>query len=88
MFVYLSEESATISYRLGMGMIPDEEDSTDFENTNDSSLQPVTDLMGVGDEPSNEAEQIPSQTTTDISSMFEQDSNQEVRTFKHYKYTC
>ena len=84
----LSEESATISYRLGMGMIPDEEDSTDFENTNDSSLQPVTDLMGVGDEPSNEAEQIPSQTTTDISSMFEQDSNQEVRTFKHHKYTC
>lgn len=73
----VSEESATISYRLGMGMIPDEEDSTDFENTNDSSLQPVTDLMGVGDEPSNEAEQIPSQTTTDISSMFEQDSNQE-----------
>lgn len=88
MFVYLSEESATISYRLGMGMIPDEEDSPDFENTNDSSLQPVTDLMGVGDEPSNEAEQIPSQTTTDISSMFEQDSNQEVRTFKHHKYTC
>ena len=69
-------------------MIPDEEDSTDFENTNDSSLQPVTDLMGVGDEPSNEAEQIPSQTTTDISSMFEQDSNQEVRTFKRHKYTC
>lgn len=88
LFIYLSEESATISYRLGMGMIPDEEDSTDFENTNDSSLQPVTDLMGVGDEPSNETEQIPSQTTTDISSMFEQDSNQEVRTFKHHKYTC
>lgn len=72
-----SEESATISYRLGMGMIPDEEDSRDFESTNDSSLQPVTDLMGVADGPSNEAEQMPSQTTTDISSMLEQDSNQE-----------
>lgn len=82
LFIYLSEESATISYRLGMGMIPDEEDSRDFESTNDSSLQPVTDLMGVADGPSNEAEQMPSQTTTDISSMLEQDSNQEVGKLK------
>lgn len=61
-------------------MIPDDEDSRDFDDTNGSSLQPVTDLMGVGDEPSNDVEGIPSQTTTDISSMLEQDSNQEVKT--------
>ncbi|XP_078362736.1 uncharacterized protein LOC144646902 isoform X2 [Oculina patagonica] len=72
-----SDESATISYRLGIGMIPDDEDSRDFDDTNDNSLQPVTDLTGVGDEPSNEVEGIPSQTTTDISSMLEQSSNQE-----------
>jgi len=71
-----SEESATISYRLGIGMIPDDEDTRDYDDTNDSSLQPVTDLTGVG-EPSNDEEGIPSQTTTDISSMLEQDSNQE-----------
>ena len=72
MLIVFSEESATISYRLGIGMIPDDEDTRDFDDTNDSSLQPVTDLAGVDDEG------IPSQTTTDISSMLEQDSNQEV----------
>lgn len=72
-----SDESATISYRLGIGMIQDEEDSRDYDDTSDRSLQPVTDLTGVGDEPTNEAEGIPSQTTTDISSMLEQDNNQE-----------
>lgn len=76
--ILFSEESATISYRLGIGMIPDDEDTRDFDDTNDSSLQPVTDLMGV-DEPSNDDEGITSQTTTDISSMLEQDSNQEVK---------
>lgn len=62
-------------------MVPDDEDSRDFDDANDSSLQPVTDLTGVGDEPSNGVEGIP-QTTTDISSMLEQDSNQEVKQFK------
>lgn len=78
MLIVFSEESATISYRLGIGMIPDDEDTRDYDDTNDSSLQPVTDLTGVG-EPSNDEEGIPSQTTTDISSMLEQDSNQEVK---------
>lgn len=59
-------------------MIPDDEDTRDFDDANESSLQPVTDLTGVGDEPSNDVEGMPSQTTTDISSMLEQDSNQEV----------
>ena len=59
-------------------MIPDDEDTRDFDDTNESSLQPVTDLAGV-DEPSNDDEGIPSQTTTDISSMLEQDSNQDVK---------
>ena len=77
-FFVFSEESATISYRLGIGMIPDDEDTRDFDDTNESSLQPVTDLAGV-DEPSNDDEGIPSQTTTDISSMLEQDSNQDVK---------
>lgn len=63
-------------------MIQDEEDSRDYDDTNDRSLQPVTDLTGVGDEPTNEAEGIPSQTTTDISSMLEQDNNQEVNKLK------
>ena len=76
--IVFSEESATISYRLGIGMIPDDEDTRDFDDTNDSSLQPVTDLTGVH-EPSNDDEGIPSQTTTDISSMLEQESNQEVK---------
>lgn len=76
--IVFSEESATISYRLGIGMIPDDEDTRDFDDTNESSLQRVTDLTGV-DEPSNDDEGIPSQTTTDISSMLEQDSNQEVK---------
>lgn len=74
-----SEESATISYRLGLGMVPDDEDSRDFDDGNDSSLQPVTDLAGVGDDlPSNDVEGLSSQPTTDISSVLEQDSNQEV----------
>lgn len=59
-------------------MIPDDEDTRDFDDTTDSSLQAVTDLTGVV-EPSNDDEGIPSQTTTDISSMLEQDSNQEVK---------
>lgn len=59
-------------------MIPDDEDTRDFDDTTDSSLQPVTDLTGVV-EPSNDDEGIPSQTTTDISSMLEQDSNREVK---------
>ena len=78
MLIVFSEESATISYRLGIGMIPDDEDTRDFDDTNDSSLRPVTDLTGV-DEPSNDDEGISSQTTTDISGMLEQDSNQEVK---------
>lgn len=76
--IVFSEESATISYRLGIGMIPDDEDTRDFDDTNETSLQPVTDLTGE-DEPSNDDEGIPSQTTTDISSMLEQDSNREVK---------
>ena len=52
-------------------MVPDDEDSRDF----DSSLQPITDMASV-DEPSND---LPSQTTTDISSVLEQDSVQEVK---------
>lgn len=59
-------------------MIPDDEDTRDFDDTTDSSLQPVTDLTGVV-EPSNDDGGIPSQTTTDISSMLEQDSNREVK---------
>ena len=74
-----SEESATISYRLGLGMVPDDEDSRDFDDGNDSSLQPVTDLAGVGDDPSTDVEGLSSQPTTDISSVLEQDSNQEVQ---------
>lgn len=73
-----SEESASISYRLGIGMVPDDEDSRDFDEANDGSLQPVTDLAGVGDDPSNDVEGLSSQTTTDISSVLDQDSNQEV----------
>ena len=56
-------------------MVPDDEDSRDFDDANDSSLQPITDLASV-DEPSND---LPSQTTTDISSVLEQDSVQEVK---------
>lgn len=59
-------------------MVPDDEDSRDFDEANDGSLQPVTDLAGVGDDPSNDVEGLSSQTTTDISSVLDQDSNQEV----------
>ena len=59
-------------------MVPDDEDSRDFDDANDSSLRPVTDLTGVRDDPSNDVEGLSSQPTTDISSVLEQDSNQEV----------
>lgn len=72
-----SEESASISYRLGIGMVPDDEDSQVFDDANETSLQPVTDLAGVGDDPSNDIEGLSSQMTTDISSVLEQDCNQE-----------
>lgn len=67
-------------------MVPDDEDSRDFDDATDSSLQPVTDLAGVGDEPSNDVEGLSSQTTTDISSVLEQDSsgNQVNRLFQYY----
>lgn len=69
-----SEESATISYRLGIGMVPDDEDSRPgFDDGNDTSLQPGTDLAGE-DVPSSDP---PTQITTDISSVLEQDSIQE-----------
>ena len=56
-------------------MVPDDEDSRPgFDDGNGSSLQPVTDLVAE-DEPSSD---LPSQTTTDISSVLEQDSIQEV----------
>ncbi|KAK2574520.1 B-cell CLL/lymphoma 7 protein family member A [Acropora cervicornis] len=71
-------ESASISYRLGIGMVPDDEDSQVFDDANETSLQPVTDLAGVGDDPSNDIEGLSSQMTTDISSVLEQDCNQEV----------
>ena len=77
-FVVVSEESASISYRLGIGMVPDDEDSQVFDDANETSLQPVTDLAGVGDDPSNDIEGLSSQMTTDISSVLEQDCNQEV----------
>lgn len=83
MLIVFSEESATISYRLGIGMIPDDEDTRDYDDTDDSSLKPVTDLTGVGG-PSNDEEGIPSRTTTDISSMLEQDSNQEVKELNNH----
>lgn len=61
-------------------MVPDDEDSRDFDDANDSSLQPDTDLAGVGDEPANDVEGPSSQMTTDISSVLEQDNDQEVIT--------
>ena len=73
-----SDESATISYRLGIGMVPDDEDSQDFDVATESSLQPVTDLAGVGDDPSNDIEGLSSQMTTDITSVLDKDCNPEV----------
>ncbi|XP_068680783.1 B-cell CLL/lymphoma 7 protein family member A-like isoform X2 [Montipora capricornis] len=72
-----SDESATISYRLGIGMVPDDEDSQDFDVATESSLQPVTDLAGVGDDPSNDIEGLSSQMTTDITSVLDKDCNPE-----------
>ena len=47
LILILSEESATIRYRLGMGMVSDEEDSRDFDSENGNLTAPVTDLTGV-----------------------------------------
>lgn len=56
-------------------MVPDDEDSRPgFDDGNDASLQPGTDLAGE-DVPSSDP---PTQITTDISSVLEQDSIQEV----------
>ena len=56
-------------------MVPDDEDSRPgFDDGNDTSLQPGTDLAGE-DVPSSDP---PTQITTDISSVLEQDSIQEV----------
>ena len=56
-------------------MVPDDEDSRPgFDDGNGTSLQPGTDLAGE-DVPSSDP---PTQITTDISSVLEQDSIQEV----------
>ena len=78
-----SEESTSIRYRLGIGMVSEEEDTRDFSSTNSCRLPTVTDLTGVGHGTSNEVDTFSSETTTDISSMLAPDSkvNQEVHIY-------